>query len=294
MKQKFITEQIGVHPSTVSRELNRNTPHPRNKCGLYGADEAQEKSSNRHQKKPKALKFNDEMKKEVQLLRTYELWSPDLISDTRIETGKYSISHEYMYQCIWRSKHEKNRKNKAYRDLYQFLRHCRRKWKRGNRKDSRGVIPGRVPMEKRSNFVNRRTRLGDYETLLMLGKDNKSVLLVMTDRATLHTRLKKLSETHTKGDRKDMIQALRNSPYAIKTITFDNDTSCCCHREVVKSLGANTYYKWLYTSQDKGTVENRIGVIRRFIPKKSDLNIVTYKEINRVEKLLNNRSVRKL
>jgi IS30 family transposase len=89
-------------------------------------------------------------------------------------------------------------------------------------------------MEKRTKLVNRRTRLGDYETDLMLGKDNKSALLVMTDWATLHTRPKKLPGNHTKGVKKDMIQALRKSPYAIKIITFDNQIAFCCHREVCK------------------------------------------------------------
>jgi IS30 family transposase len=138
-------------------------------------------------------------------------------------------------------------------------------------------------MEKRFKLVNRRTRLGDYETDLILGKDNKSMLLVKTDRTTLHTRLKKLPGKHTKGVRKAMIQALRNSPYAIKTITFDNVMAICCHRDVGKALGANTYFTRPYTNHDKGTVENRIGVIRRFFPKKTDLNVVTLKEINRVE-----------
>ena len=48
-----------------------------------------------------------------------------------------------------------------------------------------------------------------------------------------------------------------------------------------------------YTSQDKGTVENRIGQIRRFFPKKTDLSNVTNEEIKTVETLLNNRPVRK-
>jgi IS30 family transposase len=48
-----------------------------------------------------------------------------------------------------------------------------------------------------------------------------------------------------------------------------------------------------YTSQDKGTVENRIGQIRRFFPKKTDLNLVTDGQVKSVERLLNNRPVRK-
>ncbi|MBP6010274.1 MAG: IS30 family transposase, partial [Bacteroidia bacterium] len=48
-----------------------------------------------------------------------------------------------------------------------------------------------------------------------------------------------------------------------------------------------------YTSQDKGTVENRIGLIRRFFPKGTDLNLVSRQEVARVERLINNRPIRK-
>ena len=64
------------------------------------------------------------------------------------------------------------------------------------------------------------------------------------------------------------------------------------HLQVGKALGAETFYTRPFTSQDQGTVENRIGVIRRFYPKKTDLAYVTVKDVNHVEKLLNNRPVR--
>lgn len=54
-----------------------------------------------------------------------------------------------------------------------------------------------------------------------------------------------------------------------------------------------TYFTRPYTSQDKGTVENRIGVIRRFFPKKTDLRKISEQRIKEVEKLLNYRPIRK-
>ena len=55
----------------------------------------------------------------------------------------------------------------------------------------------------------------------------------------------------------------------------------------------DTYFTRPYTSQDKGTVENRIGVIRRFFPKKADLLLITKNDVKLVERKLNNRPVRK-
>jgi IS30 family transposase len=65
------------------------------------------------------------------------------------------------------------------------------------------------------------------------------------------------------------------------------------HNVVSKKLDVDTYFTRPYTSQDKGTVENKIGVIRRFFPKKTDLTFITDQEVQRVEDNINNRTIRK-
>jgi IS30 family transposase len=65
------------------------------------------------------------------------------------------------------------------------------------------------------------------------------------------------------------------------------------HELVSEHTGAKTYFTRPYTSQDKGTVENRIGVIRRFFPKKTNLTFVTDECVREVENKLNNRPIRK-
>jgi len=86
---------------------------------------------------------------------------------------------------------------------------------------------------------------------------------------------------------------LKSNLYPIKTLTFDNDKAFSEHLTIGQIVGAYTFLTRPYTSQDKGTVENRIGVIRRFYPKKTDLAHVSDDEIQRVEQLLNDRPVRK-
>jgi IS30 family transposase len=83
-----------------------------------------------------------------------------------------------------------------------------------------------------------------------------------------------------------------NSSY-IKTITFDNGKEFAGHDEIAKIFNLKTYFTTPYTSQEKGTVENRIGVIRRFFPKKTDLRNVTNERIKQVELSINNRPIRK-
>jgi IS30 family transposase len=79
----------------------------------------------------------------------------------------------------------------------------------------------------------------------------------------------------------------------IKTITFVNGKEFAEHQKTAEKFKAKTYFTRPYTSQDKGTVENRIRVIRRFFLKKTDLRIVPQRRIKEVEKMINNRPVRK-
>lgn len=293
MKQKNIAEYLGVSPSTISRELKRNTAQRGRTAKTYLATNAQRRTDLRHQLKPKFVKFNESMKDQAVKWLTVEKWSPELISFKGNQTGKCPVSIEWLYQWIWQSKHGNKLADKPYKRIYLHLKHGRRRRKRGNRKDSRGVIPNRVPIEKRPKIVEKRIRPGDMEVDFMMGKNHKGALLVMTDRATLHTSLHKLSNRRSETVSKAIIKNLEQVEYPMHTVTFDNDLGFANHREVAEALNVDTYFTRPYTSQDKGTVENRIGQLRRFFPKKTDLSTVTNKQVKQVEKLLNNRPVRK-
>jgi IS30 family transposase len=77
----------------------------------------------------------------------------------------------------------------------------------------------------------------------------------------------------------------------LKTITYDNDLAFAAHATVNKELKYRSSFTHPYTSQEKGTVENRIGVLRRFFPKKSDFTLVSAKRVS--QKMINERPVRK-
>lgn len=79
----------------------------------------------------------------------------------------------------------------------------------------------------------------------------------------------------------------------IKTLTLDNDKAFANHRSIAEKLDADVYFTRPYTWQDKGTVENRIGVIRQFFPKGTDLREVSEQRIKTVERHINNRPIRK-
>ena len=124
--------------------------------------------------------------------------------------------------------------------------------------------------------------------------NHKAVLLVMTNRATLVTILEKVEGKQAEHIYQKMKRRLSNFNSSwIKTITFDNGKEFAYHYKIAKDLNVKTYFTRPYTSQDKGTVENRIGVIRRFFPKKTNLNQISKKRIKEVERLLGYRPIRK-
>lgn len=277
----------------MCRELKRNIAQRGRTAGTYKANNAQRKTGFRHQSKPKRIVFTDKIKSMVAIQLKKDKWSPELISNTAKLKKVTTVSHERIYQWIWECKHSNIKENRQYKDLYKYLRHCKRRRKRGNRKDNRGLILNRTPIDKRPNIVDKRKRLGDLEIDLMMGKNHKAALLVLTDRASLHTRIKKLSGKDCISVTKGIISCLKKNKYKPRTLTFDNDLAFSRHYEIAKLFNVATYFTRPYTSQDKGTVENRIGVIRRFFPKKTNLIFVTDKQVREVEKMLNNRPIRK-
>ena len=293
IKQNMIADQLGVNASTISRELGRNTAKRGRTSGEYLANNAHRKTLVRHQQKAKQIKFTDDMKSMVVKRLKVDKWSPEFISADGKKTGECMVSHECIYTWIWTCKQTNLRKNQEFKKLYEHLKHGKRRRKRGKRRDSRGLIKNRIPIEKRPKIVSKRKRLGDVEVDLMMGKDHKGAVLVMTDRATLHTKLKKLKSKSSKIVKRVLIDCLSHNLYPIKTLTFDNDQAFSSHEEIAKALCSKAYFTRPYTSQDKGTVENRIGILRRFFPKKTDLTFVSHADIRAVEKKLNNRPVRK-
>ncbi len=289
-----IADILGIHPATVYRELDRNTAKRGRTSGKYIATNAQRRTDSRHKCKPKQVLLTDQIKKRIASLLRVEKWSPELISKRLELDGEACVSHEIIYQWIWGVKKSKKKKDAKYSKLYKDLKHGSRRQKRGNTKDKRGCIKGRVGIDQRPNIVEERGRIGDIEVDLMMGSEHKSALLVMTDRATLITMLEKLSGKEATEVYEKMEQRLTNfSSSWIKTLTFDNGKEFAQHQKIGQLLNAKTYFTRPYTSQDKGTVENRIGVIRRFFPKKTDLRKVPDKRIKEVERLLNYRPIRK-
>jgi transposase, IS30 family len=290
--QTEISAIIGVNRSTICREFKRNIPRRGFGAKIYDASKAHGKTEKRHKEKHKHSSFSDDLKCSAREMIRVKKYSPEFVCAQWEKDGHEGVSHETIYKWIWSSKHGNRKAEVQDKGLYLHLKHGRRRRKRGNYKDNRGLISHRVSIEKRPKVVDKRKRLGDLEVDLIIGKNHQSGLLVTLDRASMITTMDKINSKNPMHIKELLIKRLTKNKH-LKTITFDNDQAFSLHYQIAKKLQVKTFFTRPYTSQDKGSIENRNGTIRRFFPKKTDFNQVDPTEIKRVEKLINDRPIRK-
>ena len=270
--------------STISREVARNS------WKTYRCTSAQALARKRHTEKRKHIVFDQEKKDYISRNLSEMRLSPELISVQGKKLQPDFISAEWIYQWIWRVKFSQKKRDKPFQGLFKYLRHAYRKRKRGNRRNKRGNILQRVWIDQRPEVAGCRKRAGDLECDIMLGKDRKPGLLVALDRRSRRAWIRRL-KTKNASYVVRLLQSICKECKGVKTATFDNDQSFAEHYRL-HPMGIKTFFTHPYSSQEKGSVENRIGLIRMFFPKQTDFTKVSSADVKKVENLINNRPLR--
>ena len=275
--QKAVAEELGVHPSTISRELARN----RGEKG-YRYQQAQRKADERRQSAAKYRKMTDEMIAIVEG-KVREDLSPDQVSGWLERTRNEYISHERIYQHIWEDK--KNGGN-----LYTHLRRRGKKYQqRSGVYNSRGQIKNRVGIEQRPAVVDNKTRVGDWEMDLVIGKGNSGVLLTLVERKTLFTLSTPLKGKHADEVAKSAIALLLPYKQRVHTITVDNGKEFAHHEIIAKALDCRIFFANPYSSWERGLIENTNGLLRQYFPKAMAFDQLTQKMVDDAVAKINNR-----
>jgi IS30 family transposase len=74
-----------------------------------------------------------------------------------------------------------------------------------------------------------------------------------------------------------------------RSITYDNGSENAEHMRTNKILGTRSYFCEPFHSYERGTVENTIGLVRRFLPKKTNLATISQDHLTKIESWLNHR-----
>jgi len=273
-----IANLIGFHKSTIYREIKRHGGIR----GGYNANEAQSLAQLSKTRYKLHRKFNGEMRSIIDE-KLQEKWSPEQISNYCKLNGINMVSHERIYQYVYEDKQSGG-------DLYKHLRTSSKPYrKKYGKYDRRGKIPGRVSIEERPEAVNQRKRFGDWEMDTIIGKNKKEAVLTIVERKSRFTVIAKLERKSAGITRKKCINALAQYKDAVKTITSDNGSEFYQHAETAKKLDADYYFTHPYSAWEKGLNENTNGLIRQYIPKKTDLNMVSTQQLLMIANQLNDR-----
>jgi len=278
-KQKDIAQTIGKDKSVVSREIIRNCD---NRSGEYRFDLAQRKYEKRMEDKPKNVAFTEKIEEYVNGLLA-EKYSPEQIVGVARRDGKICVSHERIYQHVWANK-------KQGGALYLHLRTEGKYYrKRGNKKDRRGIIPARVDISERPPIVEKRERIGDLEIDTIIGKNHQGAIVTINDRASGKVKMVKVKSKDASLVASKAMKVLEEWKPYLKTITSDNGKEFSMHQMISEKLNVDFYFAKPYHSWERGSNENLNGLIRQYIPKKTDFTTLTNKYIKYVENKLNNR-----
>lgn len=285
-----IAKEIGRSPSTVSREIKRNS----GKTG-YRAFSASRRAittaGSRRKGKSKVAKQS--VLRQYVLEKLKEEWSPQEISE-RLKKG-YSwdmtmqISHEAIYQYIYVLPRGELKQMliKALRQEHKY----RRTQKAQNAEENRGKIANMLSIEERPAEVADRTVPGHWEGDLILGKYKRSALGTLVERTTRYTILVPL------GDKKDALnvreayaEAFKTVPNELrKTLTYDQGKEMSQHENFTIDTGIKVYFAHPGSPWERGTNENTNGLIRQYFPKGTDFTQVSEDEIYKVQRKLNDR-----
>jgi IS30 family transposase len=283
---RTIARTLGRAPSTLSRELRRNAP-PRH-AGYYLPHKAQARAEARWRGAVRRPRLRDPWVRSYVTRQLRRGWSPELIAGRlqRLRPAQ-AVSHEAIYQWVYAEA----------RDLIPCLvRHHRRRKRRGySRRHTKPHIPARVAITERPAAATTRRQLGHWEADTMVTRQGKAALQLAVDRKSRYAILNRLPRRTAAAMRAGLNRSLARFPRPVRrTLTYDNGTENVEHLRVNQVLGTRSYFCTPYTSQERGTVENTAGLVRRFFPKRTNFDTLRRQDVKAVERWLNHRPRRVL
>jgi IS30 family transposase len=279
--QKEIAKKLGVHPSTICRELRRNLGGRG-----YRPKQAHSLALQRRTTSRKFLKMTPatmayiatklKLQHSPEQIAARMKFAPDWHGPT--------VSHERIYQYIWHDK-------AAGGTLYQHLRIAgsKQRRKRRNRRDSRGKIPNRIGIAQRPPIVAKKTRIGDWEGDTIVGARHRGALVSLVERKSKLTLLAKVDNYSAPLVEHAIVRLLQPIYHRVHTLTVDNGKEFATHEALAFSLNTRVFFADPYCSWQRGLNENTNGLIRQYVPKGTDIRKLSDEDVLLIMNRLNNR-----
>jgi IS30 family transposase len=274
-----IAAALDRSPSSVSRELKRNTGQgPR--AGAYSPAYAEDLAAARRWCGAR-LERNDDLRHTV-LTHLAEGWSPaQVVGRLKRQEGRTVIGCETIYRFIYaqlRRTHDGRWRH--------YLPQA--KARRGHRARKGGssalLIKDRVPVHSRPATADDRRQPGHWEADFMLFSQYGQSVLVLHERSSRFTALVQTPSRKAHPTADLLSGLLKPLPQDLRlSVTFDNGPEFAEHHQ----LDLPTYFCDPHAPWQKGGVENAIGRIRRFLPRKTNLNALAPEGVERAARTYN-------
>jgi len=284
---RAIAGRLGRAPSTISREIERNSRGRRHYRGLAAQGQAQCRAA-----RPKTARLagNPELAAVV-TARLTSRWSPEQISAMLkrefADQPEMQVSHETIYQSIY-----VQGRGALRRELAACLR-TGRAVRKPRRKggDRNGKIPGMVMISDRPAEVADRAVPGHWEGDLITGADNASAIGTLVERQTRFVLLLHLPHGHgADAVAAAMTEAMAGLPAQLRrSLTWDQGREMTGHRQISAATGLDIYFCDPHSPWQRGSNENTNGLLRQYFPKGSDLSVHDKARLDEVAAELNAR-----
>jgi len=267
--------------SSISDEVRRNSL-----TGEYRSITAQALSRKRNLNSRRLNPLKDPKIYSYVIDKLRRGWSPEQIAGRlkRNNHGKTVICHETIYRYIYSPKaKEKN--------LWEYLtrHHYKRRYWHGRYVYRRG-IPNRVSIDQSTEAINLRKAFGHWEADTVEGKAHKAGIVTLLERKTRYYQaqlIPNIDSEYGVRAQKDILVSF--PPRARQSVTFDNGKENYNHEKLQKQLSLETYFCDPNCAWQKGSNENHNGILRRYIPKKTDLTTVSQLELDAIIDEINDR-----
>lgn len=277
-----IADHLGRHFSTIYRELSRN------RCNgidtAYRAFKANRRAVARRRRSRRNSHYTEADFKPVKQLLKQKLSPEQIIGYLRRHNLiNNNMSHETIYQYIWRDK-----KNGG--DLWMHLRQSsKQRRKRYKAYDSRGRLAQKRHISERPASIETRKYKGHWEIDTVHGRGSNHCIVTLLERKTGYVLIGKSKDKSTASVNKRVISLIKNSGLKFKTITSDNGTEFHQYKKVESACDVIFYFANPYHSWERGSNENVNGLIRQYLPKTESMANLTQQKCEYISKKLNQR-----
>ena len=229
--------------------------------------------------------------------------SPEQIVGKAVLESRPMVSHETIYGFVYlkqRSIKHRQQQNEPLSDSDEKWLTCLRtkqfkRQKRKNKHQKRSITGGievkepKTSIEDRPDIINNKERIGDCEIDTIIGKDHKGAVLTLVERVSKYTSIVKLPDKSDEAVTAALVGLSKNLPFKITSLTSDNGTEFADYTGIKRLLNCDFFFAHPYSSWERGLNENTNGLIRQYIPKKTNFDLYDEKYIKDIEIKLNNR-----